>query len=62
MPPLFSPHTDAEILTGTDPKAANSFAQPDLLKAVPFAAIARADGQRCQLPPLSFAALTLNLR
>lgn len=53
----------AEILAGPDPKAVNSFAQPDLLQAVPFAEIAFANGQaRCQLPPLSFAALTLNLR
>ena len=58
---------DAEILTGPnrkaagpDPKAANSFAEPELIKPREFRAAAAEDGEvRCELPPLSFAALTL---
>ena len=59
----------AEILTGAnrkaakpDPKAANSFAEPELIKAQPFRAVGTEDGEvRCELPPLSFAALTVRL-
>ena len=59
----------AEILTGAnrkaakpDPKAANSFAEPELIKTREFTAVATEDGEaRCELPPLSFAALTVRL-
>ena len=50
----------AEVLTGTDPKAANSFARRDAVKADPFVAVdVRGGRARCQLPPLSFVAMTL---
>ncbi|MDE0023467.1 MAG: hypothetical protein OXP69_03540, partial [Spirochaetaceae bacterium] len=59
----------AEILTGPnrkaagpDPKAANSFAEPELIKPRAYSAAAAEDGEvRCELPPLSFAALTVRL-
>ena len=60
---------DAEILTGPnrnaagpDPRAANSFDEPELIKTRAFHKVAVEDGEvRCELPPLSFAALTLGL-
>jgi alpha-N-arabinofuranosidase len=53
----------AEILTGPDVKASNSFETPEVIKARPFKAITIKDGQvHCKLPPLSFAAMTLNLK
>ena len=53
----------AELLTGPGAKAANTFENgTDVVKAQPFQEIAVADGQAvCQLPPLSFAAITLKL-
>ena len=52
----------AEIVTGPEPQATNSFAEPELIKAQPFRAVAIEEGRaRCELPPLSFAALTLRL-
>ncbi len=52
----------AEVLTGPDPKAANTFEKRDAVVAVPFDGVKAAEGRaRCHLPPLSFAALTLNL-
>jgi len=52
----------AEVVTGPEPQAANSFAEPELIKAQPFRAVAIEEGRaRCELPPLSFAALTLRL-
>ena len=52
----------AEILAGPKPRAANSFAAPELIKTREFRAVATADSEvRCELPPLSFAALTLRL-
>ena len=52
----------AEIVTGPEPQAVNSFAEPELIKAQPFRAVAIEEGRaRCELPPLSFAALTLRL-
>ncbi|MBN1248769.1 MAG: hypothetical protein JXC32_14005 [Anaerolineae bacterium] len=51
-----------ELLTGPDPKAANSYAQPDLVVSRPFAQAQVADGTTTvELPPLSVAALTLRL-
>lgn len=53
----------AEILTGPDVKASNSFETPEVIKARPFKAITIKEGQvHCKLPPLSFAAMTLNLK
>ena len=53
----------AEILTGgQDPKAANSFEQPDLVGKRPFQEVKVAGGRvQCFLPPLSFAAMTFEL-
>lgn len=54
---------NAEILTGPDAKASNSFEDSDVIKAKSFEAINVEDGQaHCKLPPLSFVAMTLNLR
>ena len=53
----------AEILTGPDAKASNSFEDGSVIKARPFEAITVEDGRaHCELPPLSFAAMTLNLK
>ncbi|MEO5367719.1 MAG: hypothetical protein H7831_15445 [Magnetococcus sp. WYHC-3] len=54
---------NAEILTGPDAKAANSFEDGgEVIRSVAFGAISVANGQvRCRLPPLSFVAMTLNL-
>ena len=52
----------AEILTGAGAESRNSFAEPELIRARAFSAVATEDGEvRCELPPLSFAALTLGL-
>lgn len=52
----------AEILTGTDAKAANSYEQPDLVSARPFGAVLLKDGKaHCELPPLSLLAMTLTI-
>ncbi|MBN1813046.1 MAG: alpha-N-arabinofuranosidase [Anaerolineae bacterium] len=52
----------AELLTGPDPKAANSFEQPDLIRAQPLADVQITDGQATvKLPPISVAAITLRL-
>jgi alpha-L-arabinofuranosidase len=53
----------AELLTGPGAKAANTFEDgTDVVKAQPFKEIRVVDGQAvCQLPPLSFAAITLKL-
>lgn len=52
----------AELLSGPDAKAANTFEQPDLVVAHPFSQVQIHGGQAtCQLPPLSLAALTFKL-
>lgn len=52
----------AEILTGADPKAANSYDNPNQVIAKPYHDIAVNYGQAtCQLPPLSFMAMTLKV-
>ena len=52
----------AELLTGPNAQAANSFEQPDAVCARPFADVRIADGRASfELPPLSVAALTLRL-
>ena len=49
----------AELLTGPDAQAANSFEQPDVLKARPFEDVKITEGVAVlELPPLSVAALT----
>jgi alpha-N-arabinofuranosidase len=57
---------EAELLTGPGPKAANSFEQPDVVRARSFAqaglGVKMAGGEaRVELPPLSVAALTFRL-
>ena len=53
----------ADILSGLDAKAANSLDDREIVIAKPFEAINIEGGQAlCELPPLSFAAITLNLR
>lgn len=53
----------AEILTGSDPKSANSFEEPNVVITKPFENI-HIDNNQAQykLPPLSFVAITLNLK
>lgn len=53
---------DAEIIAGTDPKAANAFGQAPAIAAQPFTGSQIKNGKAyCQLPPLSFTAMTLDL-
>jgi alpha-N-arabinofuranosidase len=53
----------ADILTGPNAKAANSLENMEAVIKKPFKAIDIVDGKaRCSLPPLSFAAMTLNLK
>ncbi|HTL51767.1 MAG TPA: alpha-L-arabinofuranosidase C-terminal domain-containing protein, partial [Planctomycetota bacterium] len=53
----------AEIVTGKDPKAANSYAKPDVITARKFNSIDLKNGQAIvTLPPLSFAAVSFDLR
>jgi len=55
-------HGDAEILTGPDAKASNTFETPDVVVSRPFEEISIKNGKAYfQLPPLSFAAVTLRL-
>ena len=58
----FLSRKNAELLTGPAPKAANSFEEDNVIKATPLEDVEIVDGQaRCELPPLSFVAMTLNL-
>jgi alpha-N-arabinofuranosidase len=53
----------AEILTHHDPKAANSFEQPDVVQTQAFAGTQIADGRATmELPPLCVAAITFSLQ
>ncbi|HET6427426.1 MAG TPA: alpha-L-arabinofuranosidase C-terminal domain-containing protein [Phycisphaerae bacterium] len=53
----------AEILTGPDPKAANSFDRPDAVAPAAFDDVAIKNGKaRVKLPPLATAAMTFHLR
>jgi alpha-N-arabinofuranosidase len=53
---------EAELLTAADPKAENSFAVPDVVGSTRFNRVVVDGGTaRCVLPPLSFAAVTLQL-
>ena len=52
----------AEILTGPNAKAANSFEQPDVIQSESFTDVRITDGQAtAELPPLSVAAMTFCL-
>jgi len=52
----------AELLTGPDAKAANTFEQPDVVRAVPFEEVRITTGcAETVLPPLSLVAVTLAL-
>ncbi len=51
-----------ELLTAPDAKAANSFAEPDVVRPRPFEGTSVAEGQaEVELPPLSLAAVTFLL-
>jgi alpha-N-arabinofuranosidase len=51
-----------ELLTGPDPKVANSFENPELIRVCPFKDMRIIDGQiTCNLPPLSLVAMTVDL-
>jgi alpha-N-arabinofuranosidase len=53
---------NAELLTGADPKAANTFEQPHTIQAQLFNDIRIVSGEaRVELPPLSVAAMTVRL-
>jgi alpha-N-arabinofuranosidase len=53
---------DAEIVTGTDPKASNSFENPNVVTKETFNAATVQDGvATVTLPALSFTAMTFNL-
>jgi alpha-N-arabinofuranosidase len=48
-----------ELLTGTDPKAVNTFEQPDLVRPQALEGVRTVDGRaEVELPPLSVAAMT----
>jgi alpha-N-arabinofuranosidase len=50
---------NAEVLTGPDAKAANTFENPGVVQAHPFSEVQIAQGQASlELPPLSVAAVT----
>ena len=54
---------EAEVLTGPEPKAANTFGDSRVVMAIPFEGVHVAASQAtCSLPPLSFVAMTLNLK
>ena len=53
---------DAEILTGPEAGAANSFEKPDMVRSHPFEEILFKDGRvTVKLSPLSFTAMTVNV-
>lgn len=54
---------NAEVLSGPGPKAANSFEDANVVTAQPFSTV-RLDGPDafCTLPPLSFVAMSFDLR
>ena len=54
--------SSGEVLTGPDPKAANSYEQPNLVTASPLGGVQIKGGvATVMLPPLSVAAMTLKL-
>ena len=53
---------DGELLTGPDVKAANSFEQPDVIRARSFGEVQILEGEAVlELPPISVAAVTFQL-
>ena len=53
---------DAELLTGPDAKAANSFEKPDLIKSSPFTEVKISDGRvEVKIPSLSVVAASFKL-
>jgi alpha-L-arabinofuranosidase len=53
---------NGEVLTGPNPKAANSYEQPELIKPQPFTGVKITQGQAIvELPPLAVAAMTFQL-
>jgi len=53
---------NGELLTGSGPKAANSFEQPDLVKPHPVEGVRIAAGRaEIEMPPLSLTAMTFRL-
>jgi alpha-L-arabinofuranosidase len=54
--------TSAEVLTGPDAKACNSFEQPDVIRPRPLSEVHLENGRaELELPPISFAAITFQL-
>ena len=54
---------EGELLTGPQADSANSFEQPDVVKSEPFGEVSVAGGiATVRLPPLSFAAMTFQLK
>jgi len=52
-----------EALTGPDPKAANSYEEPELIVSHPMDEVLVCDGKAClHLPPMAVAAMTLELQ
>jgi alpha-N-arabinofuranosidase len=52
----------AELLTGPDAQAANSFEQPDVIQSQPFVEVRIVSGEAAlEMPPLSVMALTFQL-
>ena len=52
-----------EALTGPDPKAANSYEEPELIVSRPMDEVLVCDGKAClHLPPMAVAAMTLELQ
>ncbi len=52
----------AELLTGPDPKAHNSFERPEVIRPVPLSDVEISDHiAALELPPLSLAAMTFKL-
>jgi alpha-N-arabinofuranosidase len=52
---------DAELLSGPDPKAQNSYESPDVVRSKPFEGTVGDGGAQFVLPPLAFLAATLEL-
>jgi len=59
---VFTKALDCEIVTGDDPKAENSFEDPDRIRAEAFGE-AKIDGAgvETRLPPMSVAAMSFSL-
>lgn len=57
----FAAYESAEILTGLDAKAANSFEDPNGVIAQLLDAVKVGEQAHCTLPPLSFVVMTLRM-